>query len=389
MTKHFRAIIAAGFLVQSVLWASPVARQGRVLTAVPDLRIDGGAFDLSAITHRAVNRVGTIAIAQPQDGLIRFFDARGKPSGTFGRRGEGPGEFLQPYAMGWTGDSLWVYDQKTTRVTIIGPRRTLVRTVPVPRQLISERGKAPPPFDLSRIRALYANGDFLFSAGVPKAARPSLEKWGLSLPAAHDALLRVAPDGRFLALIAPQPDILPDCMHPILGPLPECVRTYNGFASDGSWIASLQPAGVEPKAATYIYQFRAIDLQGKVLASRNMPFEGNRLTSRQVDSIRSALVAQVTRTEAITAARQVAIPSVTEPVRWVHAGQEETIWVRLPTRDGKRGWTGYHRDGTLLGTAWLPDNVLIFEGARTALWGVETDKDGVESIVRYRLQPGR
>ena len=61
-----------------------------------DLRIDAAANDLTLIIPSGgitVSSQGTIAVTQNQDGAIRFFDAQGKSLATFGRKGQGPGEF--------------------------------------------------------------------------------------------------------------------------------------------------------------------------------------------------------------------------------------------------------------------------------------------------------
>ena len=66
-----------------------------------DLRIDANAHDLSPIDWITVAPDGAIVFNQPQDSLLRFFDAQGKSLGTFGRGGAGPSEFRIMAAHGW------------------------------------------------------------------------------------------------------------------------------------------------------------------------------------------------------------------------------------------------------------------------------------------------
>src|SRR5688572_17587113 len=92
------------FLVVAVTLVSPPllgAQEPPAWRLARDLRIDAGEHDLSPITSLAVSPNGNIAINQQQDGLVRFFDAGGKPLGTFGRRGQGPGEFMTVGRMWW------------------------------------------------------------------------------------------------------------------------------------------------------------------------------------------------------------------------------------------------------------------------------------------------
>ena len=95
-----------------------------------DLRIDAAEQDLSEVGWVAVAPGGSIVVAQPQDGLLRFFSARGVPLGTFGRMGRGPGEFERLSRVAWIGDTLWVGDFGTRRFTLVAPDRTLIRTTP-------------------------------------------------------------------------------------------------------------------------------------------------------------------------------------------------------------------------------------------------------------------
>jgi hypothetical protein len=50
---------------------------------------------------------------------IRIFDARGRHLATFGRTGEGPGEFRRIDWMGQSGDTAWLYDAGLQRVTAV------------------------------------------------------------------------------------------------------------------------------------------------------------------------------------------------------------------------------------------------------------------------------
>jgi hypothetical protein len=74
----------------------------------PELRIgslDDGPYALSSVSHVVVSpRTGAVFIAQ--FGRIGVFDAAGRHLRTFGRRGEGPGEFSRVAALAWSSDRL-------------------------------------------------------------------------------------------------------------------------------------------------------------------------------------------------------------------------------------------------------------------------------------------
>jgi len=58
-----------------------------------------------------------IALLDPGIPAIRVFDDAGDFMLQVGRRGQGPGEYQAPIAMGLRGDSLWVVDQRASRLT--------------------------------------------------------------------------------------------------------------------------------------------------------------------------------------------------------------------------------------------------------------------------------
>src|SRR3990172_8419254 len=125
-----RFVLTRGGLIVAAVLASALptgAQSIPVLTITRDLRIDAAEHDLSPITWLTVSPTGNIAVSQPQDGLIRFFDARGSSLGSFGRKGRGPGEFDTPSRVGWIAETLWVGDMGTRRFTLVSPSRTLVR----------------------------------------------------------------------------------------------------------------------------------------------------------------------------------------------------------------------------------------------------------------------
>src|SRR5664279_1344328 len=156
-----------------------VEAQSRIpaLTTVRDLVIDAAANDLSPVTWVALAGNGTIAIGQAQDHLVRFFDAKGKSLGTFGRDGEGPGEFRRIDRAGWLADTLWVSDMSQPRFTVIGPEHKLLRTVSYARGMRASERDSNESVQAYASLALYANGDQLKSGILPALDDPQLPSW--------------------------------------------------------------------------------------------------------------------------------------------------------------------------------------------------------------------
>jgi hypothetical protein len=71
---------------------------------------------------------GTIAVVDQYAAAVRFFDRSGQLVRTVGRKGEGPGEFLDPYWLGQCAtDSLFVWDFTTKRMSVMDSAGELVR----------------------------------------------------------------------------------------------------------------------------------------------------------------------------------------------------------------------------------------------------------------------
>ncbi len=40
----------------------------------------------------------------------------------------------------------------------------------------------------------------------------------------------------------------------------------------------------------------------------------------------------------------------------------------------------------VLPAGWIPGNTIIGAANRTTIWAIETDEDGLDSLVRYRIR---
>ena len=92
------------------------------LSATPTLTIeDDGTPATQFVRIMGVARLsnGHIAVANRGTNDIRIFDARARHVTTFGRTGEGPGEFRRLEMIGRSGDTAWLYDSGLQRITAV------------------------------------------------------------------------------------------------------------------------------------------------------------------------------------------------------------------------------------------------------------------------------
>ena len=67
-------------------------------------------------------------------------------------------------------------------------------------------------------------------------------------------------------------------------------------------------------------------------------------------------------------------------------GQDGTIWIQRERTAAALGkWTLLNAKGIPVGDFLLPTTLQVRAGTATAVWGVESDPDGVPTIVEYRV----
>jgi hypothetical protein len=129
----------------------------------------------------------------------------------------------------------------------------------------------------------------------------------------------------------------------------------------------------------------AIRTNGDTIFVRDLPLELERISSRQSDSIRKAEIAAVTGELLKQDYAAIPLPAVFRPVHGIVAGSDGRTWIALRPNHGERPWLVLGATGTVVGRVAVPDNVRVVVANATHLWGIETDADGVQSVVRYRV----
>lgn len=71
----------------------------------------------------------SIYVLDPAAVGVHRFDRDGAWQNTFGRKGEGPGEFRRPDAMGWVSDTLWVADPGLNRLSFFDRNGGFFRSI--------------------------------------------------------------------------------------------------------------------------------------------------------------------------------------------------------------------------------------------------------------------
>ena len=86
-----------------------------------------------------------------------------------------------------------------------------------------------------------------------------------------------------------------------------------------------------------------------------------------------------------TLAENMQLPEFFPPFTRLLAGHDETTWLELAPAREQRTWQMLDARGNVAGMITVPRNTTILAASRERLWGIETDQDGLQHIVRYRV----
>lgn len=350
------------------------------------IRIDGYDAVLTRITSLALSPQGVLAVPQVNEGRVILVGPDGDVRTTFGRQGEGPGEFLHPNRVGWMGDTLWVADSRLQRLSFYSDDGSLAR-------VMMYRRAVPRPGDSHGLslylghfmspRAVYADGSRMFS--VIGNAPDTQEGSG-------NALLIVSPADTIERLVlrepAPvEPHLVPFSNGNLRGavPVPYVFQPTTVVSPDGMRNAVLQTAGdtftltVRDHIGTtqwrhqYVHPRRAVPAQ-----------------------VRDSTIAAASAQDAVQwgkAERLVAdrlrerIPDRFPPVQDVFIANDGTIWVALwPRADGTRPWLRLTSSGDPIDIVTVASDVSLEVANSTVVWGIERDRLDVESLLAFPLE---
>jgi hypothetical protein len=370
--------------VAALSLATPLAAQ-RTLTATPELTIDGVEHDFSRIGRLAVSARGVIAVPQTQDSKVLFFDASGAAVGSFGRAGAGPGEFRSAGTLGWSGDTLSVYDPGLRRITLIGPDMKAARIVSSPQQLLPPNGAGGAPISAQAFPVSALGDDGMLASAIIRNGA-SLPVWMPFRGESGTAMLRMDAEGRFMRFIALRGS-LDACSvrnETSMMMIPLCFRPLEDNSPSGRHVATLVPGDAGQ------YTVVAINgLRGDTVFSRHYSYRPVAVPKRVADSMRASRAELQQRLPPQMAGlnRNVAVAESYPGVTRLAVGDDGTIWLEEHTlAPAARRWRVLDQTGSVIGLLAVPRNVMLLVVSRDRVWATVTDDDDVQSVVRYGVR---
>jgi hypothetical protein len=203
-------------------------------------------------------------------------------------------------------------------------------------------------------------------------------------------LVHTTADGKFLKVVSWRPQI-PDCgvrFATATGTgnalIPFCAGILEAVAADGSRSAFIDAATATAAAGSY--RLTVIAATGDTLVRRTISYRPVAIPRAKNDSaIGRSVEAYSSRPDFVAAYRNIPLRSHYPPVRSILLGRDNTTWIELWTPAAERSWQVLDARGNLVAALSVPANVTLLAVQLNTVWGIETDVDGVNAVVRYRV----
>jgi hypothetical protein len=309
---------------------------------------------------------GSVAILNAGTQEVRLFGPEGVHRATFGRQGDGPGEFREPFGL-WVlpGDSLVVFDQTLQRISVFTSAGELIRVAQTER------------------RALNANMLTVLDDGSFITFDEFLDIPDEGFAPIYMHLVRWSADGVFIDSLGPQiyaeMGAIGEAEARLVGGRTFSPRTSTTGNDEAYWVGT----GTDPDVTMYgpdgrmLRRVRWNAPDRTVRPEHIEAYRQDRLEG--VDPARQAVVEQRLRT--------VPVVDVFPAYQWIFATRDGFLWVCDYIRPGvdSARWFVFDADGRLMGHLETSPRFFPFDGGRDWVLAVEPDEFDVEHVRLYQL----
>lgn len=340
------------------------------LTSEPLLQIgeaDGDSLYLLfrvADVHRSSD--GSIVVANSGTSEIRFYDAQGRFVRSVGRRGEGPGEYRSIRRMDFLGDSIYVSDGRTRRVSVLAANGIFVRSLN-----LSTLGLTTPTS-----LGLFASGSILVWASAVEdlVPVPGVKAQYVEYHRVDRTGTSVEPVGRFFWSEFYGDDHGAIAVMPFGRLSSAAIDGDTFYYADGSDIAITQYSETGVALRILRYSVARPSVTREDLDRVIDPFLSSRdeNTQRQIKREFYAMP----------------MPSALPAVRALVVSSGGDLWVgeyQSWFETSPRCWWIFAERGQLLGSKCLPEGFTLHEVGSDFVLGVSVDELGTERVAMYGL----
>jgi hypothetical protein len=370
---------------------------GDFVDALPHFTIDEelriGSVDdpdvgFSSITAVTVDQAGRVFVLERQEMAVRIYDDDGILQTKLGSRGEGPGEFQFPSAMGLIADTLWVSDVMLRRVSLFTPDDGFIYSFPMTTVEIETV-----PGLAARLVSQDPRPDGLLNTTWMIPVLREMPDDSFWLPHA-----RMDRDGTVIDTIQLQRYGFAQRERVDVGgrtlSVPSGPSSHPLFidAGDDAYVIE-RPVATSADAAEFtITRIAGIadTLFHDTLGYRPRPFDAT-----AIDSVIAAAVASYRQrndpdADAIAAAFRAGFspPAFHPPIGSGRVGEDGTLWLERHDAGGPViEWLLVAADGEPRGILELDRGTVVHWSDASILWAVARDEFDVPWLVKYRLRP--
>ena len=347
---------------------------------------DSVAAQLSYVMDLVVAPDRRVFLCDARISLVFELAPDGSLRRTIGRSGGGPGEFNSVVMLGFRGDSLWAFDAGLNRVSLFpldGTGRPL---------MIGLRGVLPAPGNDLNDYASGGNPESLLSDGTMLVTQREGDQ---ARPV--EAQVRVFRTRRDLEILDTLGAISQrhaliftewtDGASFIMQPFND-MRIFTS-AQDGSMVVEVDRTAPSDGEET---SFRLVARNGSAapLFTRDISYRPRRLRDSDVEQalkiFRDPAAKLPGPVTVDSIRRKLYRPAFFPPVREVHVGRDNTIWLRVGFADSPASgadWLVLSPRGFPLARVTTPATFRLLEADRHTLWGVEGDPLDIPVLTRY------
>lgn len=362
---------SAGVRIVENAAPAPDSRLPWTFGAVPSLSIgsvdSGEADQLFRVTDATRLADGRIVIANTGSNELRVFHPDGSHAGTWGGRGEGPGEFVSysPTAVAsWPGDSIAAVNPWGTRLSLFDAEGNHGRDVRLDATLLNVVDLLPDGKVLTSGGG-GLSGDMTGTSGLVR----SDSEWGiLGADGALFASLGEFPGSEFYATFAADGSLEGGMPHPF------------GRGTMGAVWGERVVIGVQDR-----YEIKAFASDGSLVQVVRRDADLRRLTQDDLDehyARRYADLPDDERIDALNMVRDMPLVESYPAFSNIMSDRAGHLWVR---EYAAAVWTVFDPEGRVRGLVELPSGLRIFEIGEDYVLGWVYDELGVEYVQLWSL----
>lgn len=363
-------------VVTALVVALPARAQPR-LKLVSDLRLETKAQAFDQAVDMVVAPSGGFLIVD--NGMrLHLFDAKGAPVKVVGGRGAGPGEFREMQAYGAIDREYWIYDAGLKRVTHFDLQGAYKGVTTIATEASATRFDLWKPIGITTTGVVTSEAYQLDGGSALKVSRP-----GDYTPVRTLVQFRRASS----SVAVPYPSGGGFTVH-----IPFVHAQRWDISTAGTHVAIVRDSITSRRGG--VYRVTLTSVNGDPFLSRTYPYVGEPIPDSAVEraiaeDVRRKSPANRQAAERALRSKRNEVPAFYQPVLQVLVGQDTTVWLRHRKTPKGIPWSVYGKDGRLAASVVLPANLTIKEASLRQLWAFETDEDGFNNVVRFKLSSGK